>query len=210
MMRRFALPDTCAFLALAFAVQLLGAIQVAKAADLDWYIIPKSTNVYSAFSEGSIDQLVDFKYDIPFLYYGKTCGMSLFEYDCLTDVPSDVLSGSVDLSVSEQMTATARIHMGSVTDSPIYQDLPNYRGQVEFCVRIDCYLMDYGSVTFHETQVTLGIDRLAGFTTTAEAKKDNEDPYSIYKELQSYTMTLYPVEEIFSQQTLALLFLASS
>ena len=136
--------------------------------------------------------------------------MSLFAYDCKSEAPAGALSSSLDLSVAEKLTATARVHMGVVTETELYEDLPDYKGQVEFCVRIDCSLEGYGSVTFHETQVTLGIDRLAGFTTTAEAKKDSDDPFSIYKELQSYTMTLYPVEEIFDPQNLALLFLASA
>lgn len=183
---------------------------MAWAADLEWYIIPKASKVYSAFSEGSVDQLVDFEYEIPFLYAGKSCGVSLFAYDCQSEAPAGALSSSLDLSVAEKLTATARVHMGVVTETELYDDLPDYKGQVEFCVRIDCSLEGYGSVTFHETQVTLGIDRLAGFTTTAEAKKDSDDPFSIYKELQSYTMTLYPVEEIFDPQNLALLFLASA
>ena len=181
------------------------------AADLEWYIIPKESKVYSAFSEGSIDQLVDFEYDIPFLYAGKTCGVSLFQYDCQSAPPAGAISSSVDLSVAEKMTVTARVHMNTVPETSIYEELPNYKAKVEFCVRIDCSLVGHGSVTFHETQVTLGIDRLAGFTFTAEAiKEEAEDPNSVYKELQSYTMTLFPVEEIFNEQNLALLFLASA
>lgn len=177
----------------------------------DWDIQPKEMKVYSVFSsnEASVDHFIDFRYEIPLLYPGKTCSFDMFEYDCTTPFQPGLMVGNADTSVAEELLLTIRIDMAAAAASALYNAVDSVSGQLKFCVRVDCGLEGIGSVNFHETKTTIEFDLLTGFTTQASLEKEVEDPYATNKVLQSYTLTIHPVEKLLVEGDLTLLFVAS-
>ena len=99
--------------------------------------------------------------------------------------------------------------MSNTPSSSIYEAIEDeYKGKIRFCARVDCGLNGFGSISFHETNMTMSFDLLSNFAMAADLEGE-PDPNAIYKELQAYKMTLYPVEDIFDDQNLRLLFVAS-
>jgi len=93
----------------------------------------------------------------------------VYEVDCLTEVPSNIVAASQSLSPTSpshgMLTVDLDIKQDSIKSSPIWTENSSETGQIDVCVRLDLLLGDAAetSVHFHETQLSITIDMTAGF-----------------------------------------------
>lgn len=140
-------------------------------AESDWDIARVAGFPVFAFNTTTSNSEVVFKYSVtgtnsPDFGSEKFLETSLFLPDCQTRPQRQSIVPHHSIVVNGEYTVELDIVQESVVLSEFYREEANSTARIMFCVRVDYFHFDgtnVNGVNFHETNVSIGIDLIAGF-----------------------------------------------
>ena len=146
--------------------------QRVQSGDFAWAVEPADGYPTVEFSDEAEDGEVAFKYvyegelsDTKFLSY------EILQYNCLDRGDGAVSVANDDLSNPGELVFDANIEQSIITNSIHYAEVNDTFAEIKFCARVDynyINLLGEGeSINFHESKISIGIDRTAGFTISS-------------------------------------------